>query len=310
MGSTLLINLVILVSLATVVQNQAIPVCDPSDYFPADPPLPQLPDQFFMAMEATIVQRNRSVYAVEYFDGPGNRGRLDFTVRGVKFNSIIDYNLKEAFVYSDPSNGGDCTVSLLNENSAQTNPEIRFIFGIVPGSNNTVHIGSPSLFFSLVNVTNATFFGIKNNNVTRGVSTYHWQTCTSTENRSYTLDYYFTNSTIWNATYPDANNYIPVAISLMGNRWDPESSTSVYFEHYYSFVVFNSGPGSVPDDAFSLPFDLVCKGRIPGQPLPKFPAFFSAGVEYVGRRGVSTFRVSSNVVFCFFNGLTKITCNV
>ena len=310
MGSTLLIDLVILVSLAMVVQNQVIPVCDPSDFFPADPPLPQLPDQFFLAMEATIVERNHTVYAVEYYDGPGNRGRMDFTGRGRKINTIIDYNLKEAFVYPNPDTGDDCTVSLLNANSAQTNPEVRLIFGIVPGPNNTVHIGSPSLFFSLVNVTNATFIGIEDNNVTRGIPTYHWQTCTSNENRSYTLDYYFTNSTIWNATYPDASNYIPVAISLMGNRWNATSNELVSFEHYYSFVVFNSGPSSVPDDAFSIPFDLVCKGRVPGQPVPQFPNFFSAGVEYVGSRGASTFRVSSNVVFCCYNRLTKITCNV
>lgn len=308
MGLTLLIDLIMLVSLATVVQNQVIPVCDPSDYSLADPPLPQLPDQFYMAMEATLVERNLSVYAVEYFDGPGNRGRMDFTIRGRKINTVIDYNLKEAFVYPNPSTGDDCTVSLLNVNSSQTNPEVRFIFGIAPGPNNTVQIGSPSLFFSLVNVTNATFMGVKDDNITRGVSTYHWRTCTSNDYSSYTLHYYFTNSTIWNATYPDANNYIPVAIYLIGNRWNATTNTSVYFEHYYSFVVFNSGPSSVPDDAFSIPLDLVCKGRIPGQPLPQFPNVFSAGVEYVGSTGVSTFRVSSNVVFCCYNGLNITLC--
>ena len=61
------------------------------------------------------------------------------------------------------------------------------------------------------------------------------------------------------------------------------------------FVEFNSGPDAVPDSAFDIPLDLVCKGRLPGQPLPQFSDFFTAGIETVYSTTVSSFLVS---VYC------------
>ena len=268
---------------------QIDPICTAVRPNDGDPLLPQLPSQFYLSMEATLVERNVSVSAVEYFDGPGNRGRMDFTWRGRKINTVVDYNLKEAFVYPNPFSGDDCTVSLIGN---RRNFEVRFIFGIAPGDNNTIHIGSPSLFFGLVNVTNFTYFGIESSNITRGIPCHHWKTCSNSFNSSFTLDYYFTNNTLWKTTYPDSDSLVPVLVKLSGSLVNMSTGELYSTEHYYSFFDFRNGPSSVPDEVFNIPVDLVCKGRLLGQPLPDFPEAFSSDIEIVSPNGITVVRVS------------------
>lgn len=286
-----LVALVLLASVLFPAGFSAVdPICAPSSSNPDDPAPPQLPNQYYLAIEAVLVERNHSVFATEHFDGVGNRGRLDFTGRGRKISSVLDYNLREAFVYPNPRTGDACTVSILTTNT--TNREVEFIFGIQPGPNNTVHIGSPSLFFGLgSNLSNATYMGIEPL-VARGVSTYHWKTCMNSENASFSLDYYFTNSELWNTTYPDSGDYVPVLVILYGSLISRSTGEEYTTLHHYNFIDFQSGPQSVPDEVFDIPLDLVCKGRLPGQPLPQFPDVFSANVELVNSGNVSTYKVS------------------
>ena len=250
-------------------------VCDESDYTlsDGDPPLPRLPDQYYLAAEATIKEFNLSIFVTEYLDEIGNRGRLDSTSRGQKTSSISDYNLRETFVFPNRRTGDDCTVSLLTTNT--TNPLTRFIFGIVPGDNNTVHIGPPSYFFLIDNGTNARYLGI---NETRAVPSYHWQSCTVNENSSWIIDYYFTDASLWMTS---ETGLVPVTIELFGERLYPTSEDIIELEHHYTFVDFRSGPESVPDDVFMVPTGLICSGRITGPPIPALPSFFTTGIEIV-----------------------------
>ena len=265
--------------------DEYIPVCDESDYTlsDGDPPLPRLPDQYYLAAEATIKEFELSIFITEYLDEIGNRGRLESTVRGQKTSSISDYNLRETFVFPNRRTGEDCTVSLLTTNT--TDPLTRFVFGIVPGDNNTVHIGPPSYFFDIDNETSARYLGI---NETRGVPSYHWQSCTVNENSSWTIDYYFTDASLWMTS---ETGLVPVTIELFGDRLNATSEGMIELEHYYTFVDFRSGPESVPDDVFMVPTGLICSGRIPGQSIPALPSFFTTGIEIVTSDNVWNFQV-------------------
>ncbi|XP_019851446.1 PREDICTED: uncharacterized protein LOC100639693 isoform X1 [Amphimedon queenslandica] len=182
----------------------------------------------------------------------------------------------EIFIFPNPRTQDDCTVSLLNTN----NTFARFFFGVVPGPNNTVHIGPPSALFGLNNTVNYTYMGIR---FARGIPCHHWWTCTNRENASFTLEYYFTDSDLWTAPYPqdDGYGYVPVLVELHGNITDRRTREERMTHHHYNFLDFRSGPDAVPDSAFNVPFDLVCKGRLPGQPLPQFPDVFSFNAETV-----------------------------
>lgn len=288
-SNLLVMKVLLLLVLIPLGYCQVAPICSSEAPGPNDRPLPQLPDQFYLSMEASLIERNLSVFVVEYFDGPGNRGRIEFTGQGRKTNGVVDYNLKEVFVYPNPRTGDDCTVSIIGAPN-QPNRPVRFIFGISPGPNNTVHIGSPSLFFGLVNVTNFTYLGIDADE-SRGIPCYHWVTCHNSFNSSFTLDFYFTDNNLWNTSYPDSTP-IPVLIKLNGSVLNMSTGLEYSVLHYYSFVDFRSGPNSVPDDVFNIPLDLVCKGRLPGQSLPAFPKAFSANIEFVTSTGISNVKVS------------------
>ncbi|XP_003386281.2 PREDICTED: uncharacterized protein LOC100639693 isoform X3 [Amphimedon queenslandica] len=191
----------------------------------------------------------------------------------------------EIFIFPNPRTQDDCTVSLLNTN----NTFARFFFGVVPGPNNTVHIGPPSALFGLNNTVNYTYMGIR---FARGIPCHHWWTCTNRENASFTLEYYFTDSDLWTAPYPqdDGYGYVPVLVELHGNITDRMTGEERMTHHHYNILDFRSGSNAVPDSAFNVPFDLVCKGRLPGQPLPQFPNVFSLNAETVFNGSASTYQ--------------------
>ena len=277
---------------------QVEPICTPEPLESDDPEahLPQLPSQYFVAIEAVLVERNATDFVAEYYDDIGNRGRADFIFNGTKVNSVWDYDLGEIFIYPNPRTGDDCTVSLLNVNNTMA----RFFFGLLPGPNNTVHIGRPTQLFGYDynNTVNYTYVGV---NMTRDIPCHHWRTCTNTPNASFTLDYYFTDNRLWRVPYPrpDGEGYVPVQVVLNGNVIDRMTGLQKTTLHYYNFVEFNSGPDAVPDSAFDIPLDLVCKGRLPGQPLPQFSDFFTAGIETVYSTTATTSLVRAIVRFSF-----------
>ena len=253
--------------------------CNPDDYSAiGDLPLPQLPDQYYFAVEAVIVNgRNssRTIFAEEYFDRVGDRGRFDYVANGYRVRSITDYKLKESFVFPNVFTGDDCTVSILSANAS--NRVAQILFGVVPGENNTVHIGSPStVFYFGVNQSQASYLGVVNDS--SGVIANRWQVCVDNENRSYTIDYYFTNGSLWKTPYLEQGP-VPVAIELAGWRRSGTRIFDVY--HRYNFVNYQSGPEAVQDDVFSVPLGLICKGRLPGQSLPQLPRFFSTAIQTI-----------------------------
>ena len=251
--------------------------CDPTQFTQApDPPVPsQLPEQFSTTVQAVIaagedLDDTREITVREYFDGVGNRGRLEFAANGTWGYYIYDYNNAELFVI----NASGCSVQKIDENN--TIVMVTFGFSVEGGS---PHIGTVSHFFQ-TDQGNFTFMGPE---TVRGIPCNRWQSCFVFADRSYTIDYYFSRTdTDWTSAYGD--DPIPIMIIVNGTREDSDDngSTSIReVKNIYTFVDFNGGQDSVPDDVFQVPTGLVCKDRISGLPLPSLPIYFTAFIEVV-----------------------------
>ena len=273
------------------------PACDPDTYsLPPSPPIPELPGQFSAVVEANIVQWNRTILVREYFDEVGNRGRLEVNFNSTRGNQvgIYDYNLGEIFLIPNPFTGDGCGVQLISQSTRLLRV---FGFELVNGS---VHIGSVSHFFRLDGNVTARYMGVE---TVRGIPCNRWQTCViRSSNNSYTVDYYFSTDD-WSFTANPSGGPIPVQVVLTASL---NTSPLSYFYHIYTFVDFVSGPNSVPDEVFMVPTGLACTGRIPGQPLPTLPDFFSAYIEVVtpSQQTASVARVSqfASDVYCMQPG--------
>ena len=268
---------------------------------PADPAVPQLPSQFSSTVQAVILDNPhyggaRELSVREYFDEPGNRGRLEYAYNGSSGYVIYDYDDKELFFIDSEG----CTV----EETTEDNILLQRTFGFRV-QDGAPHIGTVSQYFE-TDQGNFTFMGTED---LRGIPCNHWQSCTISPNRSYTLDYYFstTDADVWRSAY--ANDPVPVMITLQGNREDTDSNGSIIVRsvrNTYIFTDFNSGPDSVPDSVFEVPRGLVCKGRFPGMPLPSLPNYFTAFFEDVHEddRTVSIYKVRVSSLCVLMTDLT------
>ena len=269
---------------AAAAEEEFMPICDPQEYDysgfgSADLPLPDLPNQFSFTIEGNLIERNRTAIMTEYYDGPGNRGRLEFEHNGAPGIGIFDYNLGEIFLIHQHRMRNNCRVYPIANNPS------RFLsrtFGVV-NQNGSIHIGSPRTFLEGLRENDTTvplYFG---EDFVRGIPTQHWQACFNRENNSYLIDYYFAAER-WDyegqSQELDTTEMVPVQFILNATRLDPHrGKLNIY--HIYSVVDFRSGPDSVPDSLFRVPNGLACRGRFPGQPVPQIPQFFSTYVQQV-----------------------------
>ena len=268
---SLCVTFLLTVYLIGVVFGQYTPVCDPNYTGPPSIPLPNLPAQFSVVIEANLGQENSTTNVREYFDEIGNRGRFEITRYGLKTVGVFDYDDGEIFRISD---GDTCEISRIADPSSRSLFTETPIFGFLDNANGSVHIGTVRDFFQLRN-NNATWLGVE---VVRGIPCNRWQTCTVLENNSYTLDYYFATE---NWDFSLGNGPSPVQVVL--NALIVRKGVAESLNHIYSFISFDTGPRSVPDEAFTVPFGLICSGRIAGLPIPSLPEYFSATIEAVQR---------------------------
>ena len=248
------------------------PVCNFSQS--TGPPVPDLPDQFSFTIEGNLIERNRTDIMTEYYDGPGNRGRLEFGFNASTYLGIFDYNLGEIFLIPDFMTGDDCRVSPI-----ATDRFINFTFGI-QNINGSIHIGSPSTFVEALRDDSVTQY--VGEDMVRGIPTQCWQACVNRENISYLIDYDFVDEP-WSyegqGQKLDSTQMIPVQITLNTTRIVNGTVRNIY--HIYTVVDFRAGPDSVPESVFQVPNGLACTGRFPGQPVPQVPQFFSTTIQQV-----------------------------
>ena len=280
----------VLLCLIGVVFGQYVPVCDPANYTdPPSIPVPNLPAQFSIVVEANFGQDNRTTDVKEYVDGVGNRGRFEISSTNSETNPIVgifDYGDGQIFVIPDANTGDACAVKPIADPSTRPFLPQTPSFGF-QDVNGTIQIGTVSRFFQLLrNTTNATWLGVE---IVRGIPCNRWQTCTAMQSNSYTLDYYFATE---NWDFALGNGPTPVQVVL--NSVDARSGEPESLTHTYSFVFYDTGPRSVPNELFMVPIGLVCSGRNPGRPIPPFPQYFSLSLEAVQQRrqSVVVYKVS------------------
>lgn len=268
------------------------PVCDFDQS--SGPPVPGLPDQFSFTIEGNLIERNSSAIMTEFYDGPGNRGRLEFGFNASSGIGIFDYNLGEIFFIPDFRTGDDCRVYPIANNPRFLN----FTFGI-QNLNGTIHIGSPSMFVEALRDDAITqYIG---EDMVRGIPTQRWQACVNRENISYQIDYYFVAEP-WNyegqGQKLDSTQMVPIQFTLNTTRITNGTLRNIY--HIYTVIDFRAGPDSVPDSIFQVPNGLACTGRFPGQPVPQIPQFFTTTVQQVASSSpipsIQTVRVRKKVV--------------
>ena len=279
---------------ASATVEDFMPICDQEPDYSAigsgsldlpEPDLPGLPDQFSFTIEGNLFERNRSVVVTEYYDGPGNRGRLEFGSSGIR---IFDYNLGEIFLIPDFRTGDDCRVYPIADNLPR---RLSRVFGVMH-QNGTVHIGSPRTFIEGLRDNDTTVTRYLGKDMIRGIPTQRWQACFNRENNSYLIDYYFAAED-WDyegqGQKLDSTQMVPVQFTLNGTLIRNGTVRNIY--HIYSVVDFRAGPDSVPNSLFRVPNGLACTGRSPGQPVPQIPTFFSTYVQQVDTNIIWTLRV-------------------
>ena len=248
-------------------QAQYTPVCDPVDFSPDENmPFPKQPDQFYAVVEANLLEQSSSMVATEYYDTVGNRIKFTITSGEASVQTIIArYNDDELFQIPPMDGTGDCLAVPIGDGGI-----VRNLFRV--GStiiNGSLHIGSIGDSLFSVDSTNNRYLG--NNYTARGVPCHRFQTCTSSNEGSFMLDYWLSSSS-WDTAY--VGSMVPVRVNLTAKRII-QGGNVVDINHVYSFTAFNVGPQAVPDEAFEVPLGLVCKGRAEGKPLPELNSTFS-----------------------------------
>ena len=226
--------------------------------------LPTFPKQFSVSIEAAISRWNRTIVLKEYYDGMGQRGRIDgfINFRGdsyMKFSYILDYNTDQGFHirYSDDSI--NCTVVPLENDRI-----VNFTFREFPGPNGTVRIGSVNDILQFGDTYNVTYVG---QYYMRGILCDRWQYCFESPNMTYRTDYYFSVEE-WG--FPNNASRVPVLITVNGLNVRNGSNYTV--ANTYTFTAFTPGPPE--DNVLSVPEGLVCKNRKQLKELPPLDAKF------------------------------------
>ena len=272
--------------------SEFVPLCDPANFSTNPPlrdlPVPDLPDQFSFIIEASWREFNSSSILIEYYDGPGNRGRFETRYNDFLSVEIFDYNLGEIFSIS----GGDCMVLAIDDNQPYGSLGS---FGI-ENRNGTIHIGSPRTF--LEELGEGVLTRYVGEDMIRGIRTQHWQSCLIAENiYSHLIDYYFVAKS-WDYAGQgqtlDMTQMVPVQFILDTRTLNFDGTVNNDYL-IFSIVDFRAGPDSVPESVFRVPNGLACTGRFPGKPVPQIPPFFSTYVQRVATNvptpSVQTYRV-------------------
>ncbi|XP_041459070.1 uncharacterized protein LOC121410823 [Lytechinus variegatus] len=266
-------SFILLVSILIVAGEPDPNVCIPAPPTGEGPPLPKLPTQYRLRIEANIKNKDYSLEMQEYYDQPGNRGASDTLSRGFQSHTSYNYNTGQSIT----TIGDRCFVANMS-----TTPFNLYGFELVDGS---PHIGGVNDIFTFGGKYNETYIGQE---YVRGILTNRWQNCMYIEstNQTYLLDYFFS---IPSHKTAGGGGEIPVRAVMngTGQTYVPGPGgepiplpTRHSFYHIYDF--FEVIPGPVTEErAFEPPLGFMCENRISEQPFPELYDMdvFNVGVE-------------------------------
>ncbi|XP_052219602.1 uncharacterized protein LOC127836966 [Dreissena polymorpha] len=237
----------LMVALATVAKAQMFVPCGPPVApRPGDPPLPKLPQQFQMHVEANIANRGLTRNYKEFYDYPGNRAAIfqfDQST-GVQKHTIMNFTSGIAF---DHFSNKTCRAKFINESN---------VFGVF---GNSSQINSVNDFLYFGEQMGEVY--VKENIQIRGIPVNHWTSCVKmavNSSTTFTLDWYFSNETF---SIDNVQHAVPVRAVINGTGRYPGQSSTHSFLHYYEFTDFISGPIEDEEHVFQVPVGTVCFGE-------------------------------------------------
>lgn len=277
-----LILFVVAITTVFLDQSRALPpwfpppsVCDsthsPRPYDGPAPPLPDLPRQYSLRVEANIIQKRTTTEVEEHYDNINQRASLAISFNGSTVYSIFNFKAGERY---DIYPNGSCFAS----------PAGVDYFGFVKMAGpkgQRPAMATINQVFKFGNGFNQTYVG---KDVVRGIPVNHWTSCRQWEQwgAKFQLDFYFADPDFISAS---GGEQIPVRIVLNGSAHNVgdhhESVEGMHkFEHMYEFMSVRPGP---PRDAevFQVPPGVFCHGRRDSKPMPGLPERFEMNTEII-----------------------------
>ncbi|XP_059177901.1 uncharacterized protein LOC131957190 [Physella acuta] len=228
-------------------------------------PLPKLPEQYSVKVEANILQKHRTTEVEEHYDSVNKRASVSQTFNGSTTIFIFDYNIGEMYtIYPN----GSCkateahydvySFTKLGKNPQPIMATINDVFRFGQGYEQ-VYQGKDNI---------------------RGIPVDHWTSCQEVHEwgAKYQLDYYFSDP---DYTTAGGAEQVPVRAVVNGtaNNITPARGIQA-FQHIYEFTSFRSGP-ALDEDVFTIPRGVLCKGKQKTKDIPLIPKRLEVDVEVV-----------------------------
>ncbi|XP_071479678.1 uncharacterized protein [Diadema antillarum] len=271
MVSPLLLVILVVGSAIRAVAQPDLTVCNPTNYtFPYDgPPIPKLPNQYRLKVEANIGNHGYSMLLDEYYDEINNRGSTYSVYGNLTYFTAYDYRLNQTVraQLNDNFEPVNCIVGDLTKGFS--------IYGFHV-ENGTGHINGTDTVFQFGSEFNETYIGMES---VRGVPTNHWQRCVYHEayNTTYLLDYFF-SAPGYKMPY-DASE-VPMRAMVNGSSYNGTTGERHTFSNNYD--IFDMKPGPLDyERIFEPPLGVVCPGYKRVKAFPDFTDVFSVDVESV-----------------------------
>ncbi|XP_059177898.1 uncharacterized protein LOC131957189 [Physella acuta] len=232
-------------------------------------PLPSLPEQYSVKVEANILQKQWTTEVEEHYDSVNNRASMSLTLNGSTTISIFDY--MEGEKYTIYPNG-----------SCETSRATYDVFGFTKlGKTPKPIMATINDVFRFGQGYEQVYQGKDN---IRGIPVDHWTSCQEMPEvgAKYQLDYYFSDP---DYTTAGGAEQVPVRAVLNGtaNNMNPNMTPARgthIFQHIYEFTSFRSGP-ALNEDVFAIPKGVACHGKVNTKTIPLMPWRLQVDVEVV-----------------------------
>ncbi|KAH9519428.1 hypothetical protein Btru_075503 [Bulinus truncatus] len=263
-----------------------------SSFAGSAPPLPELPRQYSVRVEANIMQKQWTTEVVEHYDAVKHRASTLTTFNGTDTTAIFNFQNGEKYVVFE---NGSCRTerihydvfgfSRFGEMSMQTMATVNEVFRIGTGFNQT-YVGKDTV---------------------RGIPVDHWTSCQewTAVGAWFQLDYYFSDPDYTTAA---GRSQIPVRAVVNGSARNTDSHVgspqgSHQFYHIYDFTSFRPGPFS-DEGVFRIPRGVVCYDRVNTRPLPSLPLRFEMDVEVIAS-GSQSRQKQESIVYDSVHGVMQ-----
>ncbi|RUS92161.1 hypothetical protein EGW08_000014 [Elysia chlorotica] len=235
------------------------------------PPIPELPRQYSLRVEANILQKRWTTEVEEHYDSINQRASLAVSFNGSTVYSIFNFKSEERY---DIYPNGTCFASRAGVD----------YFGFVKMAGpkgQRPAMATINQVFKFGTGFNQTYVG---KDMVRGIPVDHWTSCRQWERwgAKFQLDFYFSDPDFISAS---GSEQIPVRIVLNGSADNVGSmhesvQGSHRFEHMYEFVSVRTGPPK-DLDVFQVPPGVYCRGRRDTKPMPELPEQFEMNTEII-----------------------------